>query len=161
MLSKTMEDALNEQINKELYSAYLYLSMAAYCESVSLPGFAHWMRAQAQEEQEHAMKLYDFVFEQGGRVVLKAIDAPPVEFESPMAVFSSTLEHEQKVTAFIDALYSLAVEEKDHASQVHLQWFISEQVEEEKSASQILERLNLVDDKAQSLVMVDRHLASR
>lgn len=161
MLSKEMQDALNEQINKELYSGYLYLSMSAYCESVNLPGFAHWMRAQALEEQEHAMKMFEFVVDRGGRVVLKAIDQPPAEFESPTAVFEQTLKHEEYVTSLIDDLYARAVQEKDYASQVFLQWYVTEQVEEEKGASEILERLRMVGDKAQGLALIDRELAAR
>ena len=161
MLSKTLQDAMNEQIKNELYSAYLYLSMSAYCEAANLPGFAHWMRMQAQEEEAHAMKFYDFIHERGGRVVLQAIDQPPVEFPSPRAVFEQTLEHEQKVTAMIHDLYALAVEEKDYASQIFLQWFVTEQVEEEASASQILETLKMIGDKGHALIMLDRQLGRR
>ncbi|MDH4208917.1 MAG: ferritin [Anaerolineae bacterium] len=161
MLSKTLQDAMNEQIKNELYSAYLYLSMSAYCEAANLPGFAHWMRMQAQEEQAHAMKFYEFIYERGGRVVLQAIDQPPVEFPSPLAVFEQTLEHEQKVTAMIHDLYTLAVEEKDYASQAFLQWFVTEQVEEEASASQILETLKMIGDKGHALIMLDRQLGRR
>jgi ferritin len=161
MLSKTLQDAMNEQIKNELYSAYLYLSMSAYCEAANLPGFAHWMRMQAQEEEAHAMKFYQFIHDRGGRVVLQAIDQPPVEFPSPLAVFEQTLEHEQKVTAMIHDLYTLAVEEKDYASQAFLQWFVTEQVEEEDSASQILETLKMIGDKGHALLMLDRELGSR
>lgn len=161
MLSKTLQDAMNEQIKNELYSAYLYLSMSAYCEAANHPGFAHWMRMQAQEEEAHAMKFYDFIYERGGRVVLQAIDQPPVEFPSPLAVFEQTLEHEQKVTAMIHDLYTLAAEEKDYASQAFLQWFVTEQVEEEASASQILETLKMIGDKGHALLMLDRELGSR
>jgi ferritin len=161
MLSKTLQDAMNEQIKNELYSAYLYLSMSAYCEEANLPGFAHWMRLQAQEEVSHAMKFYDFIYERGGRVVLQAIDQPPAEFQSPLAVFEQTLEHEQKVTAMIHDLYTLAVEEKDYASQAFLQWFVTEQVEEEDSASQVLETLKMIGDKGHALLMLDRELGRR
>ena len=161
MLSKTLQDAMNEQIKNELYSAYLYLSMSAYCEAANLPGFAHWMRVQAQEEEAHALKFYGFIYERGGRVVLQAIDQPPVEFQSPRAVFEQTLEHEQKVTAMIHDLYALAVQEKDYASQIFLQWFVTEQVEEEASASQILETLKMIGDKGHALIMLDRQLGSR
>jgi ferritin len=161
MLSKTIQDAMNEQIKNELYSAYLYLSMSAYCEAANLPGFAHWMRVQAQEEVGHAMKFYDFIYERGGRVVLQAIDQPPVEFQSPLHVFEQTLEHEQKVTGLIHDLYTLAVEEKDYASQAFLQWFVTEQVEEEGSATQIVETLKIIGDKGQALVMLDRELGKR
>ena len=161
MLSKKLQDAMNEQIKNELYSAYLYLSMSAYCEEANLPGFAHWMRLQAQEEEAHAMKFYGFIYERGGRVVLQAIDQPPVEFQSPRAVFEQTLEHEQKVTAMIHDLYALAVQEKDYASQIFLQWFVTEQVEEEASATQILETLKMIGDKGHALIMLDRQLGSR
>jgi len=161
MLSKTIQDAMNEQIKNELYSAYLYLSMSAYCEAANLPGFAHWMRMQAQEEVTHAMKFYDFIYERGGRVVLQAIDQPPVEFQSPLHVFEQTLEHEQKVTGLINDLYTLAVEEKDYASQAFLQWFVTEQVEEEDSATQIVETLKMIGDKAHALLMLDRELGGR
>jgi ferritin len=161
MLSKRIQDAMNEQIKHELYSAYLYLSMAAYSDALNLPGFAHWMRVQAQEETAHALKFYGFINERGGRVVLLAIDQPPVEFESPLDVFEKTLAHEQTVTGLINDLYALAVAEKDYASQIFLQWFVEEQVEEEASATEILETLKRVGDQGQALVMLDRQLASR
>jgi ferritin len=161
MLNETIQNAINEQIKNELYSAYLYLSMSAYCESINLPGLANWMRMQEQEEKIHAMKFYDFIHERGGRVVLQAIDQPQVEFQSPLDVFEKTLEHEQKVTAMINDLYALAVQEKDYASQIFLQWFITEQVEEEDSASQIIETLKMVGDSRQGLLMLNRELSGR
>ncbi len=161
MLSKKMQDAINEQIKNELYSGYLYLAMAAYAEERNLPGFGHWMKAQCQEEVEHAMKFFDFIVERGGRVELKAIDQPPVEFESPTALFELTLEHEKKVTGLIHDLYELALAEKDYPSQVLLQWYINEQVEEESNATQILETLKMTGDKGQALIMMDHALASR
>lgn len=161
MLSREMQDAINEQINKELYSAYMYLSMAAYCEDANLPGSARWMRAQANEEMEHAMKFFDYVNERGGRVILKAIDQPSVEFQGLLDVFERTLEHEQYVTSLIHNLYTLALEEKDYASQSFLQWFIDEQVEEEASATEIVETLKMIGDKGHALVMLDRQLGSR
>ncbi len=161
MLSKTIQDAMNEQIKNELYSAYLYLSMAAYCDSVNLPGFAHWMRAQAQEETGHAMKFYDFIYDRGGRVVLKAIDQPLADFQSPLHVFEETLAHEQKVTGMINNLYTLAAQEKDYASQGFLQWFVDEQVEEEHTAAQIIETLRMIGDHKGSLFMLDRELGKR
>ena len=129
MIEKAMQEAMNEQINKELFSSYLYLSMAAYFEDKNLPGFAHWMRLQADEEREHAMKFYDFILERGGRVILKAIDAPKTEWSSSLEVAEEVAAHEAKVTASINALYELALKEKDYPAQVMLQWFISEQVE--------------------------------
>lgn len=161
MLSKKMQDAINEQIKNELYSGYLYLAMAAYAEDQNLPGFAHWMKAQCQEEVEHAMKFFGYIAERGGRVELKAIDEPPVEFDSPTALFEMTLEHEKKVTGLINDLYELALEEKDYPSQVLLQWYIKEQVEEEATASEILESLKMAGAKGQALVMMDRALAHR
>jgi len=161
MLDAHVQNAMNEQIKNELYSAYLYLSMSAYCEEASLPGFAHWMRSQAQEEVQHAMKFFKYIAERGGRVVLQAIDQPPGEFESPTAIFAETLAHEEKVTAMIHDLYALSVEQKDYASQVFLQWFVEEQVEEEANATEILETLKRIGDKGHALVMLDRQLGAR
>ena len=161
MLGKRMQDAINEQINAELYSAYLYLSMAAYTEAANLPGFAHWMRAQANEEVEHALKFFKYVGERGGRVVLKAIEQPQVEWTSPLHAFEHTLEHERKVTGLINGLYEVALEEKDYASQMLLHWYIEEQVEEESNAEQIVAALKMVGETPQGLLMVDRQLASR
>ena len=161
MLGKKMQDAMNEQINKELYSAYLYLSMGAWAESQNLPGFAHWMRVQFKEETGHAVKFFDHIVDRGGRVTLKAIDAPEVEFKSPLAMFEKTLEHEQFVTSLIHNLYALAVKENDYPSQVLLQWYINEQVEEEKHATYIVDTLKAVGEKGQALVMMDRELAKR
>ncbi|HUW12653.1 MAG TPA: ferritin [Anaerolineae bacterium] len=161
MLDKTMERAINRQIKAEFYSAYLYLAMAAHADAANLPGFAHWMRVQTQEEIEHGMKFYKYVNERGGRVVLEAIDRPPEEFESPLDLFEKTLEHEQHVTALIHELYALAVEQKDYASQVMLQWFIGEQVEEESNATAIVETLKLAGDSGNALIMLDRALGSR
>jgi len=161
MLGKKVQDAINEQIRNELYSGYLYLSMSAYFEANNLPGFAHWMRVQAEEEQEHALKFFDFVHDRGGRVTLKAIEQPAAEWDSPLAVFEHTLEHEQKVTSLIHQLYALALTEKDYATQVTLQWFVDEQVEEEKSATEIVETLKLAGAKGQALVMMGRALGQR
>lgn len=161
MLSKAVEDAMNGQIKNELFSAYQYLSMAAYCETANLPGFARWMRAQAQEELQHAMKFYDFVLERNGRVALQAIDAPLGEFGSPLEVFEKALEHEQKVTAMINGLYGLAAGENDYASQTFLQWFVTEQVEEEKNAGDVVETLKMVGDSKEALFLLDRELGLR
>ena len=161
MLSNAMQQAINEQIKNELYSAYLYLAMAAYAESENLAGFAHWMRLQSQEEVSHAMKFFDYVNERGGRVELHAIDKPPVAFDSPRHLFEETLGHERKVTAMIHELYALALKEKDYPTQVMLQWFVAEQVEEEDSASRILDTLTTVGDTPQALVMLDRELGKR
>lgn len=161
MLSDKMQKALNGQINAEIYSSYLYLSMNAYFKSVHLDGFANWMYAQAQEELTHAMKFYDFINQRGGRVFLTAIDAPPTEWDSPTAVFEDTLQHERKVTGLINELVEIAVEERDHATQIFLQWFVTEQVEEEDNAGSVLEQLKLLGDARQGIFMMDRELASR
>lgn len=161
MLKQTVQDAMNAQIKHELYSAYLYLAMAAYFESEDLTGFAHWMEMQAAEEQEHAMKFYGFINERGGRVTLHAIDQPPADFDSVLAVFEATYEHEQTVTSLINDLYALALEENDYAGQSFLQWFVDEQVEEEANASHILAQLRMIDGKAQGLLMLDRALGQR
>ncbi len=161
MLGAEIQDAMNEQIKNELYSAYQYLSMAAYCESANLPGFARWMRAQAREETEHAMKFYDFVLDRNGRVVLRTIEGPVVEFGSPLEVFERALGHEQKVTAMINDLYGLAVRENDYASQAFLQWFVTEQVEEEKNTGEVVETLKMVGDKSEALFLLDRELGQR
>lgn len=161
MLNKRMEKAINSQINAEIYSSYLYLSMSAYFESISLSGFASWMRSQAQEEMVHAMKFYDYVNERGGRVILSPIEAPPSEWESPVAVFDATYRHEQKVTGLINDLVDLAIEEKDHATNNLLQWFVSEQVEEEASASAVLNKAKLTGDAPGGLFMLDRELGAR
>ena len=160
-LSKAMQDALNEQIREELASAYIYLSMAAYCESINLRGFAHWMQAQSNEEMAHAMKFYGYVHERGGRVVLEALEQPPIEFEGAVDVFEKTLAHEQYITSRIHKLYAMAAEENDYASLSILQWFIDEQVEEESSAGEILDILKMIGDKGQALFMLDRQLAAR
>ena len=160
-LSKKMQDALNEQITEELASAYIYLSMAAYCESINLPGFAAWMQAQSGEEMEHAMKFYGYINDRGGRVTLHALEQPPTEFGGPTDVFEKTLAHEQYITGCIHKLYGMAAEEKDYASLGILQWFVDEQVEEEKSATEILELLKMIGDKGQGLIMLDRQLAQR
>ena len=160
-LSPTMLDALNEQVKNEFYSSYLYLSMAGYFESINLPGFAHWMRLQSAEEGAHAMKIHDFVQDRGARVTLLAIDQPPADFQSPLDVFQQALEHEQSVTRMINNLYGMAGEERDYASQAFLQWFITEQVEEEKTVTQIFETLKMIGDKGDALIMLDRELASR
>jgi ferritin len=161
MLSGKMEAAINKQINAELYSGYLYLSMAAHFESVSLPGFAHWMRAQAQEELFHAVKFFDYVCERGGRATLGAIEAPPAEWESPLAVFEAAYAHEQKVTGMINDLVNLAIEEKDHASNNFLQWYVAEQVEEEASADEVVQKLKLAGKEGGGLFMLDRELGQR
>jgi ferritin len=161
MIARKMVDALNGQINAELYSSYLYLSMAAYFESINLPGFAGWMRVQTSEEKAHAMKMYDFIIERGGRVALEAIAKPTDEWKSPLAAFEAAYKHEQKVTGLINDLVELAAKEKDHATGIFLQWFVTEQVEEEKNASEIVNKLQLLKDSAGSMYMLDRELGKR
>lgn len=161
MFSRKVAEAMNDQLQRELEAAYIYLSMAAYCEAQNLPGFAHWMQVQFEEETEHALKFYNFIHDRGGRVVLQAIPQPPTEFESPLDVFEKALAHEQKVTGHINDLYALAVAEKDYASQVFLQWFVEEQVEEERSAGDIVDTLKMIGDKGHALIMLDRQLAQR
>jgi len=161
MINKTVQDAINEQIKNELYSAYLYLSMSAYFEAENLPGFAHWMRVQAGEEQEHAMKFYEYVYERGGRVQLKTIDQPPFEWASTMEVFKEVLEHEQKVTSMIHNLFALALKENDYPTQVMLHWFINEQVEEEKNASAIVEQVKMIEAKGSAILYLDHELGER
>ena len=160
-LSKPMSDALNDQINTELYSAYLYLSMSAFCDSASLTGAAHWLRLQWREELEHAMKLIDHISGRGGTVARAAIAQPPAEFGSLSHLFDQGLAHEQSVTASLNKVYELAVAEKDYAAHALLQWFIDEQVEEERSVSEIVSMLKLAGDDGTGLLMVDRHLAER
>ena len=161
MVSKKMEEALNGQVNAELYSAYMYLSMESYFKSLNFNGFANWMRIQTQEEVTHAMKIYDFVNERGGRVTLSAIDGPPTEWNSPLAVFEVVYKHEQKVTGLINDLVNLAIKEKDHATNSFLQWFVNEQVEEESSADEIVQQLKMMEDAPGGMFMLDRELGQR
>jgi ferritin len=161
MLSKTIQDAINQQIQHELYSAYLYLAMSAHFEAASLPGFAKWTRTQAEEEQTHAMKFFDFINDRGGRVVLKAIDQPPTEYGTPLEVFEEILKHEQKVTSLIHKIYEAALKENDYPTQVMLHWFIDEQVEEEKNAGLIVDQLKMLGASAAGLYNYDRHVGRR
>ena len=161
LISGEVQGAINEQINNEFYASYTYLSMSAYFEAVNLPGFATWMRGQAQEEVAHGMKLFDFINDRGGRVVLKPIEGPPVDFKSPLDVFEHALKHEQKVTGMIHALYECAAKANDFATQVALQWFITEQVEEEKTADSIVEQLKMIGGDRPALLMLDRELGAR
>ncbi len=161
MLIKSVQDAMNGQIRNELYSAYQYLAMSAYCESANLPGFAHWMRMQSREELEHAMKFYDFVLDRGGKVSLQAIDRPSEEFASPLDVFEQSLAQERRVTSQIHDLYALAQQEKDYASIPLLQWFVTEQIEEEKNAGQVVDTLKMIGDSRDALFLLDRELGQR
>ena len=161
MLKKKMEKALNAQVNAELFSAYLYLSMSSYFESRNLPGFANWMLVQAREEVSHGMKIYDYIVERGGRVTLAAIDGPKKEWKSPLDAFQDTLAHEQKVTGLINSLVDLAIAENDHATGSFLKWFVDEQVEEEANAGGLVEQMKLVGDAPGALFMMDRELGRR
>ncbi len=161
MLSQKMQDALNRQLNAELYSGYMYLSMSSYFKSVNLDGFAYWMHVQAREELMHAMKFYDYVIQRGGRALLARVEAPPSQWRSPLEVFEATLAHERKVTGLIGDLVDVAVSERDHATQIFLQWFVTEQVEEEESVGGVLEQLKLMGDATGGLFMIDRELAKR
>ena len=161
MISDAMQKAINEQINKELYSSYLYLSMAAYFEGNNLPGFAKWMYAQADEERGHGMKLFEHLVDRGGRVTLAPIAGPQTEWKTSLEVFKQVQSHEAAVTASINALYEVALKEKDYAAQVLLQWFITEQVEEEKNAADIVQQLELIDARGTAVLMLDHQLGKR
>jgi ferritin len=160
-IGKAMQEAMNEQINKEFFSSYLYLSMAAYFEDKNLMGFAHWMRLQADEEREHAMKFYNYILDAGGRVYLKAIEAPETDWKSNLQVAEQVAEHESKVTASIHGLYELALKEKDYPAQVMLHWFINEQVEEEKNAAELVAKLRLIEERGTAVLMLDHRLSKR
>jgi ferritin len=161
MMSKTMQDAMNEQMKHEFYSSYLYLSMSAYCDRSNLPGLARWMRAQAQEETKHAMKIFDHVLDRGGKVELQQLGRPPADFASPKDVFEQAHRHEQQVTAAINKVYGLAVDERDFASTAFLDWFVREQVEEEKTSGLLAEQFRMVGEDRPGLLMLDRELGQR
>jgi len=161
MLSERMEKELNAHVNAEMYSAYLYLSMSAYFKSIDLTGFAQWMKVQFEEEMDHAMRFFEFVDQRDGRLKLTQIEAPPVEWDSPLDVFENTYAHEQSVSARINSLVTLAVEEKDHATNNFLQWFVAEQVEEETNAKGALKKLRFVGDSKSSLLMIDQEMGQR
>ena len=160
-MEEKMQDALNSHLNAELYSSYLYLSMAAYFESKDMAGFANWMRVQAQEELAHAMKFYDYIAQRGGKITLTQINTPPTEWESDLTVFEHVYEHEQMVTGLINKLVDLALSLSDHATNNFLQWFVAEQVEEEESASGVLRKLKLMGDAPGGIFMLDSELAKR
>lgn len=161
MISEKMVEALNEQINAELYSAYLYLAMAADFQSKNLEGFANWMKVQTQEEMVHAMKFFDFIIERGGKVELEAIQKPSVNWPSPLSAFEAAYKHEQLVTDRINKLVELAQSAKDHATESFLKWFVDEQVEEEASADRIVQKLKLVKESSGGMLMIDHELAKR
>jgi len=161
MITKKMETAINEQINAELYSAYLYLSMSAWCENQNLKGFANWLRVQYQEETAHALKFFDYVLGRGGNVTLKKIETPVAKWKNIIDVFENVLKHEKHITELINNLVQVAIDEKDFATNNMLQWFVNEQVEEEANATEILEQLKLSEGKGAPLFMMDRELKTR
>lgn len=161
MINKEVLEAINEQINAETYSAYMYLSMSAYFENIGLSGFAHWMKIQYQEEAAHALKFFNYVTERGGKVVLKAVAQVPVDFDGVVDVFEKTLAHEIHVTSLINNLFEVSIKAKDHAAQSFLKWFIDEQVEEEANVEKILATLKLINGQGNGIFMMDRELAQR
>ncbi|MCG3139451.1 MAG: Bacterial non-heme ferritin [Anaerolineae bacterium] len=161
MFSQSLQDALNEQIKNEFYSAYMYLAMSSWFEDKALPGFAKWMRVQYQEELTHGLKIFDFILDRDARALVHGFNAPPAEWKSSLDAFESSYAHEQKVTAMINNLYALAVKENDYPTIVLLQWFINEQVEEEKSVKLIVDQLRMAGDSATALLLLDRELGAR
>ncbi|TFH13871.1 MAG: ferritin [Lentisphaerales bacterium] len=161
MITKQITDLLNQQVNAELYSAYLYLSMSSYASSAGLKGTANWFFVQSQEEMTHAWRIYNYVTSRSQHVILESIDGPPVAFESPTALFEGALEHERKVTAMINNLSNEAVTAKDHATQVFLQWFVTEQIEEEENVSDVLAKMKLCGEGSGGLLLIDNELATR
>ena len=161
MLNQKIQDGINDQINAELYSAYLYYSMAAYFESISLKGFSHWMRVQTLEEMTHVQKFFSFIYDRGGQVVMKPIEKPPATWASPLAVFEAAYAHEVKVTALINKLMDLALSESDHATCNFLNWFVGEQVEEEATADEVVQKLKLVDKTEGGLFLLDQEMDKR
>lgn len=161
MLSQSLQDALNEQIKNEFYSAHVYLSMSSWFEDKGLPGFAKWMRVQYGEELEHGLKIFDFINDRDGKALVYGFDAPPADWKSPLDVFENSYAHEKKVTAMINNLYKMAQLEPDYATLVLMQWFISEQVEEEKSAKLIVDQLKMAGDSASAILILDRELGAR
>lgn len=161
MISKRLEEAVNAQINAEMWSAYLYLSMSSYCYNAGYTGMANWFAVQFREEQDHAQIFINYLQSRGGRVLLRAIDAVDTEWASPLAAFEHTLKHEEKVTSLINNLMAIAVEEKDFASQSRLQWFIDEQVEEEENATDIIQKLRMLNGNGYGMYQLDQELAAR
>lgn len=161
MLTKKLEDAINAQINKELYSAYFYLGMSAYCNTLDLDGFTNFFYVQYQEETFHGMKLYNYLLERSGKVVLSKIDTPPQDFKSPLDVFEQTLEHEKVVTKSINDLMDLALKENDHATISFLKWYVDEQVEEEATINKLVNKMKLVGDNVGGLFIIDSELKAR
>lgn len=160
-INKKVEEAINKQVNAEIYSAYLYLGMSAKCTELNLKGMANWFYVQAQEEMTHAMKFYKFVLERGGHPLLPAIEGVRTDWKAPLEMFEAAYEHEQKVTALINAIMDVAIAERDHATSSMLNWFIDEQVEEEANASEISEKLKLIGESREGLFMLDKELSTR
>ncbi len=160
-MNKKIEEILNKQFNSEYFSSYLYLSMSAYFDSLNLEGFAHWMKKQSEEEWIHAMKIFDFVHERGGKMILTEINAPETEWKSPLHAFEDALKHEKLVSSQINNIFELSKTEKDFATEVFIQWFVSEQVEEEDTAGKIVEKLKMVENSKNGLLMIDSQLAKR
>ncbi|MBD3317099.1 MAG: ferritin [Chitinivibrionales bacterium] len=161
MLSQKMADALNAQVNREMYSAYLYMAMSSHSAEKGLKGFANWFMVQYHEEMLHAMKIFEYIQRQGSIAVVGQIDRPPAEWSSPLDMFERTLEHEKKVTAWINDLMELAIAEKDHATRIFLQWYVTEQVEEEENDNDLIAQLKMIGDDKQGLMLLDRELAQR
>ena len=161
MLISRIEKELNKQLNKEFFSAYLYMSMAAYFQSVDLLGFANWMNIQAKEEMLHAEKIYNFIHERNGKVTLEQIEKPQIDWDSPLAAFEDSLKHELFITDSINELVNISLEEKDHATNIFLQWFVTEQIEEESNATEIIRKLKLMKDAPGGMYMLDKELATR
>ena len=161
MLKKKVEEAINAQINAEMWSAYLYLSMSAYCHANGYPGFGKWFEVQFEEEQDHAKILFNYVISRNGTVTLKPIDAVPTEWKGLLDIMQATLAHEQKVTSLINDLYALSAAENDYATTSMLKWFIDEQVEEEESAQDVIDNLNMIKDNGYGLYMLDKELGGR
>lgn len=161
MISEKMQNALNNHLNEEFYSSYLYLSMAAYFEAKNLKGFANWFRIQTQEEHMHGMKFFDFILQKGGKVTLSQIAAPKIEWKTIAEVFNDTLAHEQKITSLINKLVEVSMSEKDYASHTFLQWFVTEQVEEEANVEEIIQKIEMIGDNKSGLFLLDNELGSR
>jgi len=161
MISATIETVLNKQINREMYSAYLYMSMSQHSATMGLKGISNWFMCQYHEEMLHAMKMYEYVQRQGGKVTLETIDKPPSEWSSALTMFEDTLAHEQQITSHINDLMEEAIADKDHATQIFLQWYVSEQVEEEENDNDIIAQLKLIGNDAQGLLSLDKELATR
>lgn len=161
MISKKMNEVLNGQVNAELYSSYLYLSMSTWFSEKSLSGFAGWMRAQAQEELFHSVKLIDYILERGGKIELQAIEKPDGSWSSPFEVMQETADHEAKVTGLVNDLVDVALEERDHASNIFLQWFVAEQVEEEATVGEVVERMKMIGDDSAGMFAMDLEMGKR